>query len=96
MHASGKIVVVTVRGAFSSDITIGASDSSPYTVTTLPLVPTGGTIITGPTNCMTGSNANVPDIFFEVSAGGILRLRNYSSSAKAIRRVLANITFIAA
>lgn len=95
LHAFGKIVTVSLNVAgFSNDPTIAASDADPFTVTTLPIAPSE--VLRGPTNCMTSSNVNVPDIFFEVSTGGILRLRNYSSSAKTIHRVFATFTFIAA
>lgn len=95
LHAFGKIVTVTLRVAgFSTDPTIGASDSSPLQITTLPIAPIE--TIVGSTNCMTAANVNVPDIFFEVSTSGILRLRNYSNTAKTIHRVFANFSFMAA
>lgn len=95
LHAFGKIVTVTLNVVgFTNDPTIAASDADPFTVTTLPIAPKE--VLRGPTNCMTSSNVNVPDIFFEVSTSGIFRLRNYSSSAKTIHRVFATFTFIAA
>ena len=95
LHAFGKIVTVTLNAAaFTNDPTIAASDADPFTVTTLPMAPKE--VLRGPTNCMTSSNVNVPDIFFEVSTSGVFRLRNYSSSAKTIHRAFVTFTFIAA
>lgn len=89
----GKIVTVHVRVTFSTDPTVGPFDNPTYTICTLPVQPS--VVVAGPTHSMNSSNGTLADIFFELSTGGILRIRNYSATARTVHRVFASFSFMA-